>query len=84
MLRVPHANDVVPCGTNEKILKTQFSGFFGGDTRIRTGGRGVADLCLTAWLCRRIYLCHIIIAEVFSFVKPFFSFFGKCIFEVLF
>jgi hypothetical protein len=29
MLRVPHANDVVPCGTNEKILKTEFSGFFG-------------------------------------------------------
>ena len=25
---------------------------FGGDTRIRTGDKGFADLCLTAWLCR--------------------------------
>ena len=26
----------------------------GGDTRNRTGDKGFADLCLTAWLCRRI------------------------------
>ena len=26
---------------------------FGGDTRIRTGGEGFADLCLTTWLCRQ-------------------------------
>ena len=24
-----------------------------GDDRIRTGGEGVADPCLTTWLCRR-------------------------------
>jgi len=24
----------------------------GGGTRIRTGDKGFADLCLTAWLCR--------------------------------
>ena len=28
---------------------------FGGVTRIRTGGRGVADLCLTTWLWRHIF-----------------------------
>ncbi len=27
---------------------------FGGATQNRTGGKGVADLCLTAWLWRRI------------------------------
>ena len=26
---------------------------YGGDTRNRTGDKGFADLCLTAWLCRR-------------------------------
>ena len=26
---------------------------FGGTTRNRTGDKGFADLCLTAWLCRR-------------------------------
>ena len=26
---------------------------FRGDNKIRTGARGVADLCLTTWLCRR-------------------------------
>ena len=30
--------------------------FFGGATQIRTGGRGVADLCLTTWPWRHIYL----------------------------
>ena len=25
---------------------------YGGDTRNRTGDKGFADLCLTAWLCR--------------------------------
>ncbi len=53
-MRALHANDVVPCGTNEKILKALLSGFFGGATRNRTGDEGVADLCLTAWLWRRI------------------------------
>ena len=28
--------------------------FFGGATQIRTGGRGVADLCLTTWPWRHI------------------------------
>ena len=32
--------------------------FFGGATRIRTGGRGVADLCLTAWPWRHIRFEH--------------------------
>lgn len=27
-----------------------------GDDRIRTGGEGVADPCLTTWLSRLIYL----------------------------
>jgi hypothetical protein len=26
----------------------------GGGTRIRTGGKGFADLCLTTWLCRHL------------------------------
>jgi hypothetical protein len=25
---------------------------YGGGNRIRTGGKGFADLCLTTWLCR--------------------------------
>ena len=41
------------CGLDKKILKAMLSGFFGGATRNRTGDRGVADLCLTAWLWRR-------------------------------
>ena len=32
--------------------------FFGGATQIRTGGRGVADLCLTTWPWRHIYLTY--------------------------
>ncbi len=28
--------------------------FNGGGTRIRTGGKGFADLCLTTWLCRHL------------------------------
>jgi hypothetical protein len=34
MLRALHANDVVPVGANEKILRTKFLGFFGWGTRI--------------------------------------------------
>ena len=30
------------------------AGFFGGATRNRTGDKGFADLCLTAWLWRHI------------------------------
>ena len=29
---------------------------FGGGTRIRTGDKGFADLCLTTWLCRLKYI----------------------------
>ena len=38
------------------MLQTiEFTAFvLGGDTQIRTGGKGFADLCLTAWLCRHI------------------------------
>jgi hypothetical protein len=28
---------------------------YGGGNRIRTGGKGFADLCLTTWLCRHLY-----------------------------
>ena len=42
------------CGLDKKILKAELSGFFGGATRNRTGDRGVADLCLTAWPWRLI------------------------------
>ena len=42
----------------EKIVKTKNHavgrGFFGGATRNRTGDEGFADLCLTAWLWRRV------------------------------
>jgi hypothetical protein len=31
---------------------------YGGGTRIRTGGQGFADPCLTTWLCRRLFLCR--------------------------
>ena len=35
-------------------------GFLRGANQIRTGDRGVADLCLTTWLWRRIlYYTHI-------------------------
>lgn len=34
--------------------------FFRGDNQIRTGDRGVADLCLTTWLCRLKLLNYII------------------------
>ncbi len=27
--------------------------FYGGDTRIRTGDKDFADLCLTTWRCRQ-------------------------------
>ena len=37
----------------EKLLIfNTFSFSYGGDTRIRTGDRDFADLCLTTWLCR--------------------------------
>ena len=32
-----------------------------GDNQIRTGGEGVADLCLTTWLCRPIWKIFYII-----------------------
>ena len=32
------------------------AGFLRGDTRIRTGDEGFADLCLTTWLCRHYLL----------------------------
>ncbi len=28
--------------------------YYGGGNRIRTGGKGFADLCLTTWLCRHL------------------------------
>ena len=38
--------------TNKNPLSYENGFSFGGDTRNRTGDRGVADLCLTAWPCR--------------------------------
>jgi hypothetical protein len=38
--------------SDRSYLKSQQS-IFGGGNRIRTGGKGFADLCLTTWLCRR-------------------------------
>ena len=32
----------------------------GGDSRIWTGGKGVADPCLTTWLCRHDLFYYII------------------------
>ena len=43
--------------------------FFGGATRNRTGDRGVADLCLTAWPWRHFVLNKWIIAQIFPIVK---------------
>ena len=37
----------------KKELTIKISSFIGGATRNRTGDRGVADLCLTAWPWRR-------------------------------
>ena len=55
MLRASTQMMLCPADTNEKIHR-DCDGFFGGATRNRTGDRGVADLCLTAWLWRRIQL----------------------------
>ena len=57
MLRASTQMMLCPADTNEKILKAMLSGFFGGATRNRTGDKGVADLCLTAWLWRRVFTC---------------------------
>ena len=43
---VEHKKDRTPIG----VLS-----FFGGATQIRTGDRGVADLCLTTWPWRHIF-----------------------------
>ena len=54
MLRASTQMMLCPADTNEKILKAMLSGFFGGATRNRTGDKGFADPCLTAWPWRRI------------------------------
>ena len=38
-------------------LPTELQRHIGGATQIRTGGEGVADLCLTAWLWRHVLPC---------------------------
>ena len=43
--------------------------FFGGATQIRTGGRGVADLCLTTWPWRHIFYNIWIISQRFLIVN---------------
>ena len=40
-------------GLDKKFRKLMLSEFFGGATQNRTGDKGVADLCLTAWLWHR-------------------------------
>ncbi len=42
---------IPPLGQTIKIIKRK--PINGGGNRNRTGGKGVADPCLTAWLCRR-------------------------------
>ena len=53
----PQAAEPGPTGVTRKIKRTPFSVLFifGGATRNRTGDRGVADLCLTAWPWRRSF-----------------------------
>ena len=70
MLRASTQMMLCPSDTNEKILKAELSGFFGGATRNRTGDRGVADLCLTAWPWRHIWNVNII-SRVGRFVNAF-------------
>lgn len=42
---------IPPLGHNNNLLTAYMK--VGGGNRNRTGGKGVADPCLTAWLCRR-------------------------------
>jgi hypothetical protein len=37
-----------------EVLPLNYTRIVGGGTRIRTGGKGFADLCLTTWLCRHL------------------------------
>jgi hypothetical protein len=37
-----------------EVLPLNYTRAYGGGTRIRTGGKGFADLCLTTWLCRHL------------------------------
>ena len=46
------------CGLDKKIRKLLLSDFFGGATRNRTGDKGFADPCLTAWPWRLIKLTN--------------------------
>ena len=51
--------------------------FFGGATQIRTGGRGVADLCLTTWPWRHIYLTDKLDHKISELSRGFVSLFVK-------
>ena len=51
--------------------------FFGGATQIRTGGRGVADLCLTTWPWRHIYLTDELYHKTSELSRGFVSIFVK-------
>ena len=65
--------------TNKNPLSYENGFSFGGATRNRTGDRGVADLCLTAWPWRRIKFYNIIAPDG-GFVKgknEVFDFFRK-------
>ena len=59
----------------KKSEKTRFPDSKKGDNQIRTGDRGVADLCLTTWLCRHIQLIssfyYIISKEISQYTKTF-------------
>ena len=52
--RTPLAHQRVAPRKTKKALYLQCFSFSGGATQNRTGGEGFADLCLTAWLWRRI------------------------------
>lgn len=49
-----HANDVVPCGTNEKSESFAF-GFLAGTVGLEPTNGGVKVRCLTAWLRPNIF-----------------------------
>ena len=48
-------SDGVVSASKKKRAPLRCSFLFGGATRNRTGDRGVADLCLTAWPWRHIF-----------------------------
>ena len=66
-------SDSARCVQNKNAHAVREHFHFGGATRNRTGDEGFADLCLTAWLWRRILLpCYSI--KVYAFCQALFLF----------